>query len=209
MSAATGERHRLADTLLAVGPDAPTLCDPWRARDLAAHLVIRERRPDAALGIVAKTLAARTERIQADVARGDWPSLVERFRSGPPGWSPTRIPAVDRAVNSAEFFVHHEDLRRARPGWVPRRLEPELTGALTGALGRARLLVRSAPCGVVLAPTDGHDQVTAKRRQPSVTVGGAVGELVLWAFGRQAHAVVEYHGDPAAIESLRAARFGV
>ena len=40
------ERAALCDTLEAVGPDVPTLCDPWTTAELAAHLVIRDRRPD-------------------------------------------------------------------------------------------------------------------------------------------------------------------
>ena len=48
---ATLERRRFADALLEVGPDAPTLCDGWSTRDLAAHVVLRDRRPDAAGGL--------------------------------------------------------------------------------------------------------------------------------------------------------------
>ena len=36
----------LCDLFEEVGPDAPTLCGDWTTRDLAAHLVMRERRPD-------------------------------------------------------------------------------------------------------------------------------------------------------------------
>ena len=44
-------RRELCDALLTVGPDAPTLCEGWTTRDLATHLIVRETRPDAALGI--------------------------------------------------------------------------------------------------------------------------------------------------------------
>ena len=50
MTAASRERAALVTTMRAVGPDAPTLCGDWTTRDLAAHLVLRERRPDAAPG---------------------------------------------------------------------------------------------------------------------------------------------------------------
>ncbi len=43
------------------------------------------------------------------------PELIERVRNGPGLLSPTRLDAVDRAVNSVEFFVHHEDVRRGEP----------------------------------------------------------------------------------------------
>jgi uncharacterized protein (TIGR03083 family) len=35
------ERNELCDLMLETGPDAPTLCEGWTTRDLAAHLVIR------------------------------------------------------------------------------------------------------------------------------------------------------------------------
>lgn len=48
------ERLLLADLLETAGPDAPTLCEGWQTRDLAAHVVVRERRADAAGGIMIK-----------------------------------------------------------------------------------------------------------------------------------------------------------
>ena len=51
------EREALCDLLTDLGPEAPTLCAGWRTRDLAAHLVLRERRPDAAPGILLPLLA--------------------------------------------------------------------------------------------------------------------------------------------------------
>ncbi|HWL45327.1 MAG TPA: TIGR03085 family metal-binding protein [Ilumatobacter sp.] len=209
MTPATAERHRLADTFLAAGPDAPTLCDPWTTRDLAAHLVIRERRPDAAVGILAKPFAKHTDKVQAKVASSEWTELVELVRDGPPVWAPSRIDAVDRAINTTEFFVHHEDVLRAVDGWAPRQIDPELTFDLAGALRRAKLFVRKSPVGIVLAPTDGGGTFTAKQAEPSVTVTGPVGELVLWTFGRQAHAVVDYDGPAEAIETVRTSSFGI
>lgn len=209
MTAATAERHRLADTFLAVGPDAPTLCDPWTTRDLAAHLVVRERRPDAAVGILAKPFAKYTDKVQGRVATKAWTDLVELVRNGPPAWAPSRLEAVDRAINTTEFFVHHEDVLRAVDGWEPRTLDPELTFDLAGALRRARFLVRTSEVGIVLVPTDGGVPVTAKQAEASVTVTGRVGELVLWAFGRQAHAVVDYAGADRDIATVRTASFGL
>jgi uncharacterized protein (TIGR03083 family) len=37
------ERVLFADLLARVGPDEPTLCAGWTTRDLAAHIVVRER----------------------------------------------------------------------------------------------------------------------------------------------------------------------
>ena len=66
------ERDALCDLLIEKGPDAPTLCGDWTTRDLAAHLHIRENRPDAAVGIVIGPLARWTAKVQADVASGDY-----------------------------------------------------------------------------------------------------------------------------------------
>ncbi|MFE3703838.1 maleylpyruvate isomerase family mycothiol-dependent enzyme, partial [Nocardia tengchongensis] len=57
MTLAQRERQALVEAMAAAGPDAPTLCGEWTARDLAAHLVVRERRPDAAPRILLKTIA--------------------------------------------------------------------------------------------------------------------------------------------------------
>ena len=100
-SHARSERRALADLLLEVGPDAPTLCEGWSTGDLAAHLVIRERRPDAAAGILVKPLAGYTERVQKQVRQGrSWPQLVETIRSGPP--LPLRLGPVDEVANTVE-----------------------------------------------------------------------------------------------------------
>lgn len=209
MTPASAERRRLVDTMRAAGPDAPTLCHPWSVRDLAAHLVVRERRPDAAVGILVGPLAGYTDKVQRRVAAGDWEALLNQLDGGLPMWSPARIAAVDRAMNTAEYFVHHEDVRRAQPGWAPRTLDAELVDDLAGGLKRAKLLARKAPCGIELAPDDGHAAVTAKAGEPSVTVRGSVGELVLWMFGRQAHAVVDYEGPDDAVTLAQTAKLGI
>src|ERR1700716_221246 len=136
MGVAKDERSALCDLFTELGPDQPTLCDGWRTRDLAAHLVLRERRPDAAAGIMIKALAGHTQRVQDSYAARPWPELVELVRSGPPAWWPTAIDAVDEAVNAAEFFVHHEDVRRGQPGWEPRPPDAERDAAMWAAVSR-------------------------------------------------------------------------
>jgi uncharacterized protein (TIGR03085 family) len=204
------ERAALATLFDDVGPDAPTLCEGWTTRDLAAHLVLRERRPDAAAGIVIPAFARHTATVQARIATRPYSDLVDDVRSGPPVVSPTRIDAVDRLVNSVEFFVHHEDVRRAREGWTARDLDPELIGDLHAALRRmAKVLARRAPVGVELQPTDGPATIVAKAAEPSVTVRGPVGELVLWVYGRRDVALVELDGSPDAVDRLRDAPLGL
>src|SRR5437667_638875 len=46
------ERQQLCDLFVELGPDAPTLLEPWSTRDLAAHLVLREHDHLAAPGLV-------------------------------------------------------------------------------------------------------------------------------------------------------------
>lgn len=196
------ERHELCTTMLRLGPQAPTLCEGWQARDLAAHLVVRDRRPDALLGLVLPPLAEHTESLQRAAAAQDWTALVEQVRSGPPRWSPTRWSVVDDAANTAEMFVHHEDLLRAEPDWQQRQLTPELQRALWGSckvVGRAAL--RRAPVGVELV-APGYARVTARKAHPSVRVQGAPAELLLFAFGRRSVARVDLDGADSAVQQL-------
>jgi uncharacterized protein (TIGR03085 family) len=204
------ERAELCELFLELGPDEPTLCGDWTTRDLAAHLVVRERRPDAAIGIVVPKAAGYTDRVQAGVADTEWTELVETVRSGPPFWSPTRLAKVDELANTVEFFVHLEDVRRAQPTWEPRALDADLVGALYGVLAKmSKRLVKSSPVGIVLEPDDDHGPIVAKQADPSVTVRGPVGELVMFVYGRQTHSRVELFGDDASIEAVNAASFGI
>jgi len=207
---AQDERAALCDLFIEVGPDAPTLCGEWTARDLAAHLVMRERRPDGAIGILVPKAAGYADKVQAGIAQRDWVELVDRVRGGPPIWSPTKLSKIDKLVNTVEFFVHHEDVRRATDGWMARDLDDELDDALYGVLTKfAKRLVKSAPFGVVFEPSDGKAPIVAKDAEPSVTVRGDVGELILFAYGRQAHSTVECFGDDASIEAVTTASFGL
>jgi uncharacterized protein (TIGR03085 family) len=206
---AQAERRALSDLMLAVGPDAPTLCGDWTTRDLAAHLVMRDRRPDGAIGIVVSSAAGYAEKVQESIAATEWTSLVDQVRSGPPIWSPVRIPAVDRLVNTVEFFVHHEDVRRAADPWEARELDPELVDGLYTGLKMARRLVKSSDVGIVLEPTDDRAPITAKAATPTVTVSGPVEELLLFVYGRQPQSRVELAGDEAAIDAVQTGSFGI
>lgn len=207
---ATLERRRFADELLAVGADAPTLCEGWTARDLAAHVVLRDRRPDASAGVLVPMLSGYTEKVQSKIASQGYDHIVDQVRSGPPVWSPARIDKVDRLMNTTEFFVHLEDVRRAQPDWTVRELDADLVDDLDAALRRtAKMFARKAPAGLTLEPNGGRAQVVAREAEPMVTVRGPVGELVLWMFGRQDHAQVTYEGPEDAVEALRTASFGI
>jgi uncharacterized protein (TIGR03085 family) len=204
------ERLALCDTFLAAGPDAPTLCDPWRTRDLAAHLVVRERRPDAAIGIWVPPFSRWTEHEMDRIAAGSWDELVETVRTGPPWWSPTRAERVDAAVNTLELVIHHEDVLRGDGAVGPRREVPERTArAVLKALRQsARLAFRRSPVGVrLVAP--GHEAVVAGPEGSVVTVTGEPVELLLLASGRARVADVEMTGTPEDVATLRTAQLGL
>ncbi|RFU85878.1 TIGR03085 family protein [Streptomyces triticagri] len=200
------ERLLLADLLEAAGPDAPTLCEGWNTRDLAAHVVVRERRADAAGGILIKALESRLERVQAEFAAKPYEELIQLIRTGPPRFSPLSLKQVDEAANAVEFYVHAEDVRRAQPDWTPRELDQVFADALWSRLEKsARVLGRKAPVGLVLRRPDGQTAV-AHRGAPVVTVTGEPGELTMFAFGRQDVARVEIEGDKEAVDKLGAAK---
>ena len=193
---ASSERQSLCDTFDRIGPDAPTLCSPWLTQDLAAHLVVRERRPDVAAGIVLPALAGRLEQVQNGYAAWGWPRLINTVRSGPPAWSPTSLPLVDEAINTAEFFVHHEDVLRGGTDWSARALPSDLESALWGIVSKvARLHFARSRVGVVLvAPSYGRRQVHAMTDLGTVVITGTPGELMLYAFGRRGVARVDLSG---------------
>ena len=156
MSLARAERAELSDTLDRVEPDRPTLCAGWTARDLLAHLLVRERQPWAAAGIVVPALSGITAHAMRGYADTPWPEMVDALRSGPPSWSPLRLDRIDEVANGAELFVHHEDVRRGEPGWTTRGADETRDGALWALVTRmGRTLYRRSPVGVAVRRTTG------------------------------------------------------
>jgi uncharacterized protein (TIGR03085 family) len=197
---AASERASLSDLLDRVGPDAPTLCEGWVTRDLTAHLVLRESRPDAAVGVVIKPLAGWTARLQNKLARRDFSDLVKSLRAGPPRFSLFHLRRLGELLNNVEFLVHHEDVRRAAPQWEPRVFD-DTTNALLWrrSTQMAKRILRSAPGGIELIRADtGQRRVVraATPGRPVLTLTGAPQELLLYMFGRRDHALVEREGDP-------------
>ena len=214
MTAATysnRERLDLAALLLALGPDAPTLCAGWNAADLAAHLVIRESRPDAALGILGGPLASWTKHVQDATANLPYAELVAKVRNGPPALSLFAIPGVDGLANLFEYFVHHEDLRRGQANWKPRQLPTDFADLLWSRISKSsRLLYRKVPVGVVFERTDAVSMIrlVARKGSPSITLRGDVGELVLRSYGRTA-VNLETDGTAAAVSAFNSAPLGI
>ncbi|WP_109472589.1 TIGR03085 family metal-binding protein [Ornithinimicrobium cavernae] len=203
---AAQERQSLADTLARVGPAAPTQCDPWSTAELAAHLVIRDSRPDLAVGMFVPPLAGRLEQAMADYATRPWEQLVQLVRTGPPAWSPTRLAFVDELTNLTEFFVHQEDVLRGDGRVGPRRtVSVDLETALWGQLARAaKLMLRRIPAGVVLV-APGHGRAAVKRPTDAGTavLTGAPGELLLAVSGRLRVADVRVTGAADAVQVVK------
>ncbi|MEV5711780.1 TIGR03085 family metal-binding protein [Actinoallomurus sp. NPDC052274] len=204
---ARAERNALSDALIDAGPEAPTLCQGWTAADLAAHLVVREHRPDAAPGIMIPLLAGHTEKVRLGIRDATpYADLVARFRAGPPAWSPFALGAVDAAANTTEYFVHHEDVRRAGEGWEPRELPAAFEEQLWRRLRMARFVLRRLPVEVTFVDPDGRTQRVTKGGR-LVRVHGEPSELTLWALGRKDAARVELTGEAEAINVLNQGRW--
>ncbi|BBY18086.1 TIGR03085 family metal-binding protein [Mycolicibacterium litorale] len=206
MTAAQRERAALVDAMRTRGPDAPTLCEGWKTRDLAAHLYIREHRPDATAGILVPGLANYTAKVQDRTAETtEWSALLDKIAAGPPRFSPFKL--LDPVANLAEMFIHCEDVRRAQPGWEPRPLDYATVKGLTRTLSlMARMTLAKAPTRVALRTPEGKTILTAGKGDP-VTVTGRPEELLLFAVGREAR--VDFEGEPAAVQALRDAPKGL
>jgi uncharacterized protein (TIGR03085 family) len=205
------ERVGLCDLLDELGPSVPTLLEGWTAHDLAAHIVLRERDLVAGPCLVLPGPFRRfAERRRARLAeRKDFAWLVARIRSGPPiGFF--RIGWVRSLANLNEFFVHHEDLRRAnRRG--PRILTPAMDAALWRNVRRGShyLSRRLHACGLEIEWAGSDERLTVRPGEPTARLSGAPGELLLYVFGRQAAAQVEVSGPPDAVAAVRRTHFGM
>ena len=203
---APAQRAELVATLRGLTDEqwhAETLCDGWDAGDVAAHLVVREREPIAALGVLGGPLAPLTRRrIQARRSRGR-ERMLDELAAGPTWWVSAGRLDVSQAV---EDWIHHEDVRRGGAGLEPRPTSSRMRGPLWAAAGRfARVNLGRCPAPGVVALVDGERSLrllvgTGSRfarptdAAPEVTVSGSAGELALWASGRRG-ASVDVTGD--------------
>jgi uncharacterized protein (TIGR03085 family) len=204
------EREGLCDLMDELGAEAPTLLAPWTTHDLAAHLVIREHDYRAAPGLVVPGAWGRlAERRRVVLAAREYATLIMMIRSGPPRGM-FRIGWVRDVANLNEFFVHHEDVRRAN-GLDPRTNAVALDEALWRNVGVAPWFLTRHLRGVGLElEWVGTTHVRrARRGNPTARLTGLPGELLLYLFGRQGAANVEVSGPRAAVEAVQQARFGI
>jgi uncharacterized protein (TIGR03085 family) len=197
------ERNTLCDLFVERGSEAPTLCEGWLTADLAAHLVVRERRPDSGPGLVWPPLAGYTDRVRrAERDRTAWEKLVEKVRHGPP----LLLRLFDEPMNTVEFFIHVEDVRRAQETWEPRPISPELADALWARVGPGGM-AKKVPATIVITSPGRADK--ERGTGPRLTLAGDPGELTMFGAGRQGAARVEISGDAALAAQLRGAMLGV
>ena len=203
------ERAALCDLSLQLGQDEPTLCGDWTVKDLVVHLLVREGSP-AAVGITVPQLAGLIDLASRRLGGRDFTLLVERLRGGPPTYSPFRIGKVDTMLNTMEYFIHHEDIRRAQPTWSPRVLSPREEKLLWKQIGVAgKRLVRGSKVGVALERSDTGERAVLKRDESSVVVRGLPSELALYVYGRREQADVQLDGSEDAIAALNGTDLGI
>jgi uncharacterized protein (TIGR03085 family) len=204
------EREQLCDLMAELGPSAPTLLGFWTTRDLAAHLVLREHDYFSAPGLVVPGAPARlAERRRQALTQQDYGELITTIRSGPP-WGFFRVRWVRRVPNLNEFYVHHEDVRRAN-GLTSRTSSAALDEALWRNVSLAgRFLARRVRgVGLELARIGTTEVLRARRGTPTARLTGPPGELLLYLFGRQAAADVSITGPQEALDEVNRAKFGM
>jgi uncharacterized protein (TIGR03085 family) len=207
---AAAERALLVDLLRERGPAGPTLCKGWETAHLAAHLVTRESDPVALAGILVPPLHNRTEQREAATLDAvPYERLLQRLAAGPP-FGLVGLPGLADAVNVHEFFVHHEDVRRAAPEWEPRTLAPSLETALRRRLvALAPVLLRTVKGVRLNLRTPSGPLRSVGRGSDEVTMTGEVPELFLYAFGRKNAARVSLDGPEHARQVVASAPLGL
>jgi uncharacterized protein (TIGR03085 family) len=120
------------------------------------------------------------------------------------------LPPIDRLINTTEFFVHHEDVRRAQTDWTSRPLPHGLGEILYGQIklvGRLRL--RRFPARITInMPGYGHP-IAVGAGGPQLNVSGDPAEMTLFLSGRQRVARVSIVGPNDLVDRLRAAKLGI
>ena len=194
------ERQGLVETLKALGPDAPTLCEGWMTKHLLAHLIMRETEPVNASGILLKGRQKQTQNRLEELST-HFESNLSKLLSGPPLWNPMRY--LDKWVNALEMLIHHEDVLRAQPNWQRRKFTDSETKELDFLLKIApRFLVRGAK--VVPTLVVGDLQTSGR-----IILRGDQVDLLLFLAGRQSASNVSIEGDELDVADFMKSSFGI
>lgn len=196
MQLATEERADLVtllEELTLAEWDAPSLCEDWRVRDVAAHVISYDvlSRAGTVLRFLRGGLSVnRINAIGVQAAQElTTQQVLEQFRAHP---RPTGLTSgLKGGIGLTDGLIHHQDIRRAldRPREVPlERLAEALPFSLKAPTLKGRRLTR----GLQVAATD-LDWTSGSG--PAVR---GTAEALLMAFAGRPSAAGELTGDGVA-----------
>jgi uncharacterized protein (TIGR03085 family) len=198
-------RGAFVDLLTKLGPDAPTLCEGWTAQDIAIHMVLIERHPEAWLGIPVgdkvKFTRGYFDGLVETERKRPWAELVERVRVGPKR-GPLGNAAFRNRMMFREYLVHGEDIRRAND--VPAEGFGHAVWEATWKKAQffARFVKTTKGHGLEIAERGGRVQ-KVRDGSPTARITGEPLDVLLYEFGRIRSAVdVEVSGDPEAVAGV-------
>jgi uncharacterized protein (TIGR03085 family) len=188
LSIAKVERALLCDLLDEVGPHRQTLCEGWTTHHLAAHMKVREGSPIDFL----RNAMPGDKIIDDMVESEDYTELVRTLRRGPSILSIFAIPKAGDKINTLEYFIHHEDVRRGEGDWEPRELPTWVEDELWGqVLTTAKLSLLRNPRALTLRRTDTGEEKLVSKGSGSRAISGLPSELAIYTSGRKEAARVE------------------
>ena len=211
------ERMQLCDLLNGLSDDewnAASLDAGWTVEDVAAHIVVRERRLPAlarAMLFKGKFGPDQDELVKREKSLGR-AALVAAMRTMPPLFF--RLPGLPALGNLGEAYIHHEDVRRGtlnRPRPIPADLQPALWTALSLFSGRGlRRIPVKGNLAIVWPDRERRTAPVGGRRRAGgdsadAVLSGEPSELLLWLSGRKTAAHVQLDGVPALVAALREA----
>lgn len=201
------ERAAVTQSLIELGPAAPTACGDWTALDLAAHLV-GEERYGGVTTFIARSLVTRGVSVagtpkMVDTAlrrerRHGFAAVIDRLRRPMPR---LLLHPVVAPLALFEYWTHHEDLIGfgTRAHAVPATLVAAIPLVLRYQLKKLPVGVR-----VTVGTSDGdHRWSVGPKSGPEVIVGGSPPDLVRWLSGRRAAGEITMAGPGPMVEELR------
>lgn len=160
----------------------PTLCKGWTVEDLAAHLASRERNAIGGIGLVVPGLHfLHDKRIEKIKAKGHKYIIAKLEKY--PWW-------MAAGLNTAEFYVHNEDVLRGGLGM--HRESPNtdvqriLWGSLKGLVKVKKDMVRDLG-NVMIENSQTSEVITIPNHHVAkdTSIYGLANELLLYFYGRR------------------------
>jgi uncharacterized protein (TIGR03083 family) len=202
------EREEILSFLRSLSPeqwDVPSMCEGWRVRDVAVHLLVDE--PPREIGwprAVAKLAGLKFSVhrlndwwVRRNASRDTADVLAMWQRSLPPG-PVARLLGAGTCLRAG--VIHHQDMRR--PLGLPRAIPAERLTVVLDAIvtprGSVNLGSRDRAAGLRLQATDAH---WAHGDSPEVR-GPA--EALMMALAGRAAGITELQGDGQPILAARA-----